>query len=46
MHVKQLMNLIFINTCVSLNWEDNIKIDLIETGWGGMEWTDLAQVMN
>jgi hypothetical protein len=22
---------------------DNIKIDLKETGWGGMDWTDLAQ---
>jgi hypothetical protein len=43
MHVKQLLNLIFKNTWVSLNWEDNIKIDLKETGWGGMDWTDLAQ---
>jgi DNA topoisomerase IB len=24
-------------------WVDNIKIDLGETGWGGIEWTDLAQ---
>jgi hypothetical protein len=24
-------------------WEDNIKMDLRETGWGGMDWTDLAQ---
>ena len=23
-------------------WEDNIKIDLQETGWG-MDWIDLAQ---
>jgi hypothetical protein len=22
---------------------DNIKMDLTVTGWGGMEWTDLAQ---
>jgi hypothetical protein len=22
---------------------DNIKIDLIEKGWDGMDWTDLAQ---
>jgi hypothetical protein len=22
---------------------DNIKIDLRETGWGGMDWIDLAQ---
>jgi hypothetical protein len=24
-------------------WEDNIKIDLRETGWGGTDWFDLAQ---
>jgi hypothetical protein len=24
-------------------WEDNIKIDLRETGWGCMGWIDLAQ---
>jgi hypothetical protein len=24
-------------------WEDNIKMDLHEVGWGGMDWTDLAQ---
>jgi hypothetical protein len=24
-------------------WVDNIKIDLRETGWDGMEWIDLAQ---
>jgi hypothetical protein len=24
-------------------WEDNIKMDLREIGWGGMEWIDLAQ---
>jgi hypothetical protein len=23
-------------------WEDNIKIDLREIGWGGMDWIDLA----
>jgi hypothetical protein len=22
--------------------EDNIKMDLRETGWGGMDWIDLA----
>jgi hypothetical protein len=27
-------------------WVDNIKIDLRETGWDGMDWIDLAQVMN
>jgi hypothetical protein len=24
-------------------WVDNIKMDLRETGWNGMEWIDLAQ---
>jgi hypothetical protein len=24
-------------------WMDNIKMDLRETEWGGMDWTDLAQ---
>jgi hypothetical protein len=24
-------------------WQDNIKIDLRERGWGGMGWTHLAQ---
>jgi hypothetical protein len=24
-------------------WEDNIKIDVREIGWGGMDWIDLAQ---
>jgi hypothetical protein len=24
-------------------WEDNIKMDLREMDWGGMEWTDLPQ---
>jgi hypothetical protein len=24
-------------------WEDNVKIDLREIGWGGMDWIDLAQ---
>jgi hypothetical protein len=24
-------------------WEDNIKMDLREIGWGSMDWTDLAQ---
>jgi hypothetical protein len=26
-----------------LRWVDNIKIDLRETGWDGMDWIDLAQ---
>jgi hypothetical protein len=25
------------------SWEDNIKIDLREIGWGGMDWIDLVQ---
>jgi hypothetical protein len=24
-------------------WEDNIKMDLQEVGWMGMDWIDLAQ---
>jgi hypothetical protein len=24
-------------------WEDNIKMDLRDIGWGGMNWIDLAQ---
>jgi hypothetical protein len=24
-------------------WEDSIKMDLREIGWGGMDWIDLAQ---
>jgi hypothetical protein len=24
-------------------WEDNIKLDLRATGWGGMDWIYLAQ---
>jgi hypothetical protein len=24
-------------------WVDNIKMDLIEIGWGSMDWIDLAQ---
>jgi hypothetical protein len=24
-------------------WVDNIKMDLRERGWGGMDWIDLAQ---
>jgi hypothetical protein len=23
-------------------WEDNIRMDLREMGWGGMDWIDLA----
>jgi hypothetical protein len=24
-------------------WEDNIKMDLKEIGWGGIDWIHLAQ---
>jgi hypothetical protein len=24
-------------------WEDNIKMNLREVGWGGVDWNDLAQ---
>jgi hypothetical protein len=24
-------------------WEDNIRMDLKEIGWGGIDWIDLAQ---
>jgi hypothetical protein len=24
-------------------WEDNIKMDLREVGWGGADWIDLSQ---
>jgi hypothetical protein len=24
-------------------WEDNIRMDLREIGWGGMDWIELAQ---
>jgi hypothetical protein len=27
-------------------WVDNIKIDLREMGWGGLDWIDLAQDRN
>jgi hypothetical protein len=26
-----------------LRWVDNIKIDLRETGWDGVDWIELAQ---
>jgi hypothetical protein len=29
--------------CPRHGWEDNIKVDLQEVGWGGMDWIDLAQ---
>jgi hypothetical protein len=30
----------------SCRWEDNIKMDLQEVGWWGMNWIDLAQDMD
>ena len=27
----------------SRRWEDNIKMDLQEVGWGCMDWIELAQ---
>jgi hypothetical protein len=27
-------------------WENNIRIDLREIGWGGMDWIDLPQDRN
>jgi hypothetical protein len=27
-------------------WMDNIKMDLREIGWGGMDWIDLTQDKN
>jgi hypothetical protein len=24
-------------------WEDNIKMELKEVGWGGVDWIDMAQ---
>jgi len=27
-------------------WEYNIKVDVQEEGWGGMNWIDLAQDRN
>jgi hypothetical protein len=28
------------------SWKDNIKVDLQEVRWGGMDWSDLAQYMD
>jgi hypothetical protein len=28
---------------LTLRWEDNIKMDIKEMGWGGMDWIDMAQ---
>jgi hypothetical protein len=30
-------------TKIKTMWEDNIKMYHRETGWGGMDWIDLAQ---
>jgi hypothetical protein len=26
-----------------IRWVDNIKMNFIEIGWGGMDWIDLSQ---
>jgi hypothetical protein len=26
------------------SWLDNIRMDLVELGWGDVDWIDLAQV--
>jgi len=28
------------------SWDDNIKMDLQEVGWGAMDWIDLTQDKN
>jgi hypothetical protein len=33
----------FWPTMAIIRWEDNIKIDLREVGWVGMDWINLAQ---
>jgi hypothetical protein len=32
--------------CCAYCWDDYIKIDLQEVGWGGMDWMDLAKDMD
>ena len=32
--------------CITSRWEDDIKMDLREVGWGGMGWINLAQDMD
>jgi uncharacterized protein YebE (UPF0316 family) len=34
--------LLWVNV-VKRGWEDNIKMDLQEVGWGDMDWIDMAQ---
>jgi len=34
---------IIIDGCSTLTSEDNIRMDLQEVGWGGMDWIDLVQ---
>jgi hypothetical protein len=33
----------FVSVLARCRWEDNIKMDLQEVGWGGMDWIDMAQ---
>jgi hypothetical protein len=37
------MKLVHSFSVCSFRWVDNIKIDLREIGWDGMDWVDLAQ---
>jgi len=32
-----------VNGYSRCRWEDNIKIDLQEVGWGGMDWIAVTQ---
>jgi hypothetical protein len=34
---------IYLFGCYCRRWVDNIKMDLRETGWDGMDWIDLSQ---
>jgi hypothetical protein len=31
---------------LSSRWKNNVRMDLREVGWGGMEWIDLALIRN
>jgi hypothetical protein len=32
-----------IGTCLIRRWVDNIKMDITEIGWDGVDWIELAQ---
>jgi hypothetical protein len=45
-YLKAFQHLCYL-FCLSLGkprrkWEDNIKMDLREVGWGGIDWIDLT----